>query len=94
MVDHGLTEASVSRANYAAFYAAESALLILGESRSTDAGVLSAFGQLIVREHGLDPTFGRHPRRLYTLRSEADYSFDVVPSPQRSIPRPGPTGPP
>lgn len=79
LVDHGLCEPAVSRAYYAAFYAAESALLLLGESRSKHSGVLSAFGQLVVLRHGLDPAFGRLLRRLYTLRSEADYSFDAVP---------------
>lgn len=78
LVEHGLTEPSVSRAYYAAFYAAESALSSLGESRTKHAGVLMAFDRLVVRD--LDPTCGRLLSRLYTLRGEADRSFDAVPA--------------
>src|SRR5436190_8466483 len=40
---------SVSRAYYAAFLAAEDALLALGEARSKHSGVIAAFGQRVVR---------------------------------------------
>ncbi|MDN5918693.1 MAG: HEPN domain-containing protein [Pseudonocardia sp.] len=79
LVEHGFSEPAVSRSYYAAFYAAESALSLLGESRAQHSGVLSAFVQLVVGRHGLDPTSGRLLRRLYTFRREADDSFDAVP---------------
>jgi predicted nucleotidyltransferase len=43
---------ATSRAYYAAFYAAEAALLSLGETRSKHSGVLSAFGLLVVKQGG------------------------------------------
>ena len=67
------TAQAVSRAYYAAFYAAEEALLALDETRSKHSGVLAAFEKLVVREGGLDPTIGRLLRSLFRRRNEADY---------------------
>ncbi len=64
---------AVSRACYAAFYAASAALLVLGEARSKHSGVVSAFGRLLVLDHGLDREVGRSLRRLFEERAEADY---------------------
>jgi uncharacterized protein (UPF0332 family) len=69
----GFHEAAISRAYYSAFYAAEAALLVLGESRSKHSGVLSAFARLIVLEGGLDPEIGRLLRSLFERRNQADY---------------------
>ena len=69
----GFAAQAVSRAYYAAFYAAEEALLALGETRSKHSGVLAAFEKLIVREGGLDPAIGRLLRSLFRRRNEADY---------------------
>jgi uncharacterized protein (UPF0332 family) len=69
----GFHAQAVSRAYYAAFYAAEEALLALGETRSKHAGVLSAFERLVVREEGLEPAVGRLLRSLFRRRNEADY---------------------
>jgi uncharacterized protein (UPF0332 family) len=69
----GFTEQSVSRAYYGAFYAAEEALLALGETRSKHSGVLAAFERLIVRERGVDPSIGRLLRSLFRRRNQADY---------------------
>lgn len=68
----------MSRAYYAAFYAAEAALLVLGETRSKHSGVLSAFGRLVVHDGGLDPEAWRLLRSLFNRRGEADYSFDPI----------------
>lgn len=78
LIDHTLCEPAVSRAYCAAFYAAESALLVIGETRSKHSGVLSAFGRHVVLVHGLDPEIGRLLHRLFTMRGEADHSFDAV----------------
>jgi uncharacterized protein (UPF0332 family) len=69
----GFERQAVSRAYYAAFYAAEAALLALGETRSKHAGVLSAFGRLVVKDGGMNPDIGRVLRRLFELRHVADY---------------------
>jgi len=76
----GFAAQAVSRAYYAAFYAAEEALLALGETRSKHSGVLAAFEKLVVREGGLDPTIGRLLRSLFRRRNEADYG--AVPASQ------------
>ncbi len=69
----GFAPQAVSRAYYAAFFAAEEALLALGETRSKHSGVLAAFEKLVVREGGLDPAVGQVLRSLFRRRNEADY---------------------
>jgi uncharacterized protein len=69
----GFASQAISRAYYAAFYAAEGALLALGETCSKHSGVLAAFERLIVRDGGLDPKIGRDLRSLFRRRNEADY---------------------
>ena len=78
----GFFAQAASRAYYAAFYAAEEALLALGETRSTHSGVISAFSRFVVREGGLDPEYGRIFRRLFEGRNRADYDSDPVPQEQ------------
>lgn len=73
LANGGFAEQAVSRAYYAAFYAAEEALLALGETRSKHSGVIAAFERLVVREGGVDPSAGRNLRSLFRQRSEADY---------------------
>ncbi len=76
----GFSAQAVSRCYYAAFYAAEAALLSLGETRSKHAGVISAFGQLVVKREALDDVAGRLLRSLYDRRSHADYDLGPVPA--------------
>lgn len=64
---------ALSRAYYAAFYAAEQALGSLGESRSKHSGVIAAFGRLVVRQGGLEEEMGRILRSLFEQRNDADY---------------------
>ena len=78
LVENGFSAQAVSRAYYAAFYAAEAALLTLGVSRSKHSGVVSAFGELVVVKGGVDGEVGRLLRRLFNRRGEADYSFGPV----------------
>ncbi|MGH9010539.1 MAG: HEPN domain-containing protein [Acidimicrobiia bacterium] len=80
LADHGFTAAAVSRAYYAAFYAAEAALLALGETRSQQSGVVAAFGQLLVRDRRLDEQAGRLLRSLFERRSQADYELAEIPA--------------
>jgi uncharacterized protein (UPF0332 family) len=71
----GHDEQATSRAYYAAFYAAQAALLALGEARSKHSGVISAFGRLVIRDGGLHPVYGRTLRQLFESRNAADYDW-------------------
>jgi uncharacterized protein (UPF0332 family) len=73
LADGDFAAQAISRAYYAAFYAAEEALGSLGESRSKHSGVVAAFGKLVVREGGLDERMGRILRSLFEQRNGADY---------------------
>lgn len=64
---------AISRAYYAAFYAASAALQELGQTRSKQSGVVAAFEQLVVRGGGVDPLAGKLLRSLFRQRQEADY---------------------
>jgi len=81
LASSGFPTQAVSRAYYTAFYAAEEALLALGETRSKHSGVLAAFESLVVREGGVDPAVGRLLRSLFRRRNEADHG--AVPASQR-----------
>ena len=76
----GFEAQAVSRAYFAAFFAAEAALLALGETRSKHSGVVSAFVRLLVRGGQLDEEIGRLLRSLFERRNEADYSPVDVPA--------------
>lgn len=73
LASEGFFEQAVSRSYYAAFYAAEAALLVLEEARSKYSGVISAFDRFVVVEGGLDRDVGRLLRRLFEGRAAADY---------------------
>ena len=76
----GFEAQAVSRAYFAAFFAAEAALLALGETRSKHSGIVSAFVHLLVRGGQLDEEIGRLLRSLFERRNEADYSPVDVPA--------------
>lgn len=75
----GFEAQAVSRAYFAAFFAAEAALLALGETRSKHSGVVSAFVHLLIRGGQFDEVTGRLLRSLFERRNEADYSPVDVP---------------
>ena len=79
LAGHGFNAQAVSRAYFAAFYAAETALLALGETRAKHSGVIAAFAQLLVRDRQLDEAAGRLLRSLFERRSHADYELAPVP---------------
>lgn len=79
--DAGFHEQANSRAYYAAFYAAEAALLTLGESRVKHSGVISAFGRMVIKDGGFDPDTGSALRRLFDRRALADYTWLDTPPP-------------
>ena len=77
----GFPDQAISRAYYGAFYAAEAALLTIGETRSKHSGVVSAFGRVVVKDGGFDAAMGGELRRLFELRNAADYSWLDAPPP-------------
>lgn len=77
----GFAAQAISRAYYAAFYAAEAALLRLGETRSKHAGVIAAFAQRLVKSGDIEPEAGRLLRSLFDRRSGADYDWADPPTP-------------
>lgn len=78
LVAGGFAAQAVAHAYYAAFFVAEAALLALDETRSKHSGVISAFGQMVVRTGGVDPETGATLRRLFELRSAATYGAAEV----------------
>ncbi len=81
----GFEAQAVSRAYFAAFFAAEAALMALGETRSKHAGVVSAFVHLLIRGGQLDEEIGRLLRSLFERRNEADYSPVDVPAEEADV---------
>lgn len=79
LADNGFTAAAVSRAFHAAFYAAETALLVLGETRARHSDVVSAFVRRVVRERALDPQAGRLLRSLFNRYWLADHTYETTP---------------
>jgi len=75
----GFGAQAISRAYFGAFYAAEAALLSVGETRSKHAGVIAAFGQLVVRQTSFSADDARLLRSLFERRNEADYAHAPVP---------------
>jgi uncharacterized protein (UPF0332 family) len=80
LMREGFREQAVSRAYFAAFFAAEAALLVLGETRSKHSGVISAFGRRVVREGGFEESVGRLLRSLFERRNQADYGSAMLTS--------------
>lgn len=69
---------AVAHAYYAAFFAAEGALLLIGETRSKHSGVISGFGQLVVKAGGVAPASGALLRKLFEIRNDAVYDSVTV----------------
>lgn len=82
LVDGGFHSQAVSRAYYAAFYAAAEALLVLGETRSKHSGVVAAFARLVVKPGGIDEDVGRALRSLFDQRNVADDGDERISSEQ------------
>ena len=71
--ESGFAAQAIVHAYYACFFPAEAALLALGETRSKHAGVISAFGQLVVKAGGFDVAVAATLRKLFELRNKAVY---------------------
>ena len=79
LADGGFNPQAVSRACFATFYAAETALAEVGETRSKHSGVVAAFVQRCVRDEGANTQAGRLLRSLFDRRAQADYGVTTVP---------------
>jgi uncharacterized protein (UPF0332 family) len=67
------TSASVGRSYYAMFHAATSALLDKDIKRHSHQGLISAFGQFLVKEGKVEPKFHKYIAEAFDLRQESDY---------------------
>lgn len=65
--------ASVGRSYYAMFHAATAALLDKAIKRHSHQGLISAFGQFLVKEGKVEPKFHRYIAEAFDLRQESDY---------------------
>lgn len=77
----GYASEAVSRAYYAAFHAAEAALIALGETRSKHSAVIAAFTEHLVKTGEIDPGISTTLRSLFDRRTEADYGAPSLPAP-------------
>jgi uncharacterized protein (UPF0332 family) len=73
-IAHGHFRAAVSRAYYAVFYMASSALFSQSVHRTKHSGVESAFTQFLVKPGHIEPEFARLYQRARRQREEADYA--------------------
>jgi len=73
LVQRGEWDDAVSRAYYAAFHAAQAALLTEGQRGETHQGVLTLFGLLLVKTGKLDRKWGRALANLKDDRETGDY---------------------
>ncbi|MFQ6035381.1 MAG: HEPN domain-containing protein [Sedimentisphaerales bacterium] len=68
------------------FHAATAVLLERGIERSSHHGILSAFGQYIVKTGLVEPKFHTYLRKTFALRNECDYlSFTSAKEEQAKI---------
>lgn len=79
LVDSGFPRQAISRAYYAAFYAARAALEAAGKpSPKTHSGMRSRFGDLARSTPSIGPEVGRALSQLGTDRTEADYDEPTI----------------
>jgi uncharacterized protein (UPF0332 family) len=65
--------ATVGRAYYAMFHAATAALLKKDIKRHPHQGIISAFGQFIVKPGKVEPRFHKYITETFDFRLESDY---------------------
>jgi hypothetical protein len=70
----GEVDDAISRAYYAAFHAAQAALLALGHSARSHEGVVTLFGLHLIETGRLDRRLGRGLHRLRGDRESGDYA--------------------
>lgn len=83
LLGNGYADDACNRAYYAMFDAARAALLacnapVESENARTHRGLISAFGQYVVKPGRLPVVFGKSLNRAHEIRLLADYSGDPV----------------
>jgi uncharacterized protein (UPF0332 family) len=73
LCERGDWDDAVSRAYYAAFHAAQAALLTEGQRADTHRGLVTLFGLLLVRSGKLDRRWGKFLANLKDDREAGDY---------------------
>jgi uncharacterized protein (UPF0332 family) len=72
-LEHGFYAVAVARAYYAMFYAASGVLASLGISRSKHSGVLSAFGDHVVKSGLMESEYAKMLSHAFDSRLDTDY---------------------
>ncbi len=65
--------AAIGRSYYAMFHATTAALLGKDIKRHSHQGLISAFGQFLVKQGQVEPKFHRYIAEAFDLRQESDY---------------------
>jgi uncharacterized protein (UPF0332 family) len=83
LLDKGFADDACNRAYYSMFDAARAALMyssapVETEQTRTHSGLISAFGQYVVKTGRLPAEFGKSLNRAHEVRLLADYSGDPV----------------
>jgi len=73
LLDNERPAAAVARAYYAMFHAATAVLAAKGIKRSSHSGILSAFGQYLVKPGLIKQDFHLSLREAFELRQQTDY---------------------
>ena len=78
LLDDGDFESAASRTYYAMFYAAQAALLTKGLSFSSHKGVISGFGEHLIKTGVFPKDMGRELNRAFEKRQIGDYEHSFV----------------
>jgi uncharacterized protein (UPF0332 family) len=78
LLEADLPAQAVSRAYFAGLHAAAAALLVLGDSQTTEVGIVTAFVRR-VPDDGFDPEAGRLLRKLFEDRTDVDFALAGAP---------------
>lgn len=73
LLRNGHHDDAVSRAYYAAFHAAQAALLFEGQTAETHRGVVTLFGMLLVKSGKIEARYGKKLSNLKDDRETGDY---------------------
>lgn len=69
------TLSAISRFYYAMFYAAEAAILAVGQEAQSHKGVIVRFGQHLIKTGHIDPKYGKMLSHGFQLRQISDYDL-------------------
>jgi uncharacterized protein (UPF0332 family) len=73
LLDNERPAAAVARAYYAMFHAATAVLSVKGIKRSSHSGILSAFGEYLVKPGLIEKSLHLSLREAFELRQQTDY---------------------